>query len=368
MMNPGVPSEGSYNGRPVGTPTTVDSNGDISAKRYVNPGTPTNANIPLMDILKGKWGNAYPEPNSMTYVPDPSSSNGYRAIPIAKKNLVTNMPLNYDQSSKMAQAKAEGATAGSPGTALLQDNGTAQVITNPDGSPAKERIIQLQDKETMRGVKEDQYNNRQVSDMVKYIDPTNQVRSALGVAANGLFRAERLKALSTAMPDLNDLKQPQVEEIAIGLNSIMQGSNQAAIEQVRGLLPNSIWGDTQKALTWITNNPRGLEQGKFVKVLADTIERENIVMKNQINRTVMQRLSAYPHVEKNSPQEWDTAVRSFNIDPEEYRKARDNGFKDMPSVIPGHDNGATDEIIKQGTDDKGRKVGMTKSGKTIYIQ
>lgn len=176
------------------------------------------------------------------------------------------------------------------------------------------------------GLREDQYKNKRITDMGNDLDWNKNVRSAYGVTAQGFHRAERIEGLVNQYKDLN-LDTREMSELAIGLNAMLQGSNQSAQKQVAELIPKSAIGNVQKLQEWLTNEPKGLNQQKFVQRMLNDVKREKEVMQKQLLRDARAKLSKYPDVEKNYPQEWGEMLQSWGIDAEEYKAWRASGYK-----------------------------------------
>jgi len=167
----------------------------------------------------------------------------------------------------------------------------------------------------------------------KHIDPSAApVRSALGVAKNGFERAERLESLAKAFKNGNNLRDAEIEELAIGLNAMLTGGAQGARSQVEALVPKTAIGNVSKLKQFLTNNPEGMNQKKFVDRIAGTIEREKNTMAEQMKRAQFARISAYSDLADVYPQRFNESLLSNNIDPEEYAAWKAGGSKTISAV------------------------------------
>ena len=181
------------------------------------------------------------------------------------------------------------------------------------------------------GQQSDQRRADRLTKMGEALDPSKSSRTPLGLSKQVFDRAERLETLASAFSDGN-LDSRQIEELAIGLNAMLSGSNTGAQHQVESLVPKSVWGNTQKLTEFLTNAPRGTGQQEFVKRMLGSIGREKLTAADQIKRTQFQRLSQFQDLEKDAPDEFKNTLQSFGVDPAEYQSWKKGGFKPMSAV------------------------------------
>lgn len=177
-------------------------------------------------------------------------------------------------------------------------------------------------------------NQHRLVKLSEALDPSKQRQGAFGVSKQVFDRAERLESLAGAFPDGN-LDSRQIEELAIGLNAMLSGSNTGAQEQVKSLVPKTIWGNAQKTTEWLTNEPRGVQQQAFVKRMLSSISREKETATSQIKRTQLSRLSPFASLEKDDPEGFISTLQSFGIEPEEYEAFKKGGHKPASAVVKG---------------------------------
>ena len=178
----------------------------------------------------------------------------------------------------------------------------------------------------MMGIKEDQFKQKRLQTMGDDLDPSKNVRNPYGVAQLGLNRAERIEGLVNQYKDLN-LDRRETEELAIGLNSMLQGSNVSARSQVESLIPSSIRGNAQKMIEWLVNEPQGLKQQKFVQRMLNDVIREKQIFQGQVQKFARAKVSKYSDVINKYPEEATGIMKSFGIDPEEYNNWKKSGYK-----------------------------------------
>jgi hypothetical protein len=202
------------------------------------------------------------------------------------------------------------------------------------------------------GEKHAQYTQKRLTALGDALDPSKQRQGSFGVSKQVFDRAERLQSLASAFPDGN-LDSRQMEEIAIGLNAMLSGSNTGAQAQVASLVPKTVMGNAQKLREWLSNDPKGTNQQAFVQRMMGSVEREKQTAADQIKRTQLQRTQRYSDLEKSSPDEFYNMLQSAGIEPDEYKKWKASGFKPMSAVQkpgegPGASGAGTQPVLAQG--------------------
>lgn len=192
-----------------------------------------------------------------------------------------------------------------------------QMMKQSDSDPLKQYTL---------GLKEDQWRAKITKDMGDDLDPAKSVRNALGVGQLGIARAERIEGLVNQYKDLN-LDQRELKELAIGMNSLLQGSNISAQQQVKALTPRTVWGDANKLAEWLTNDPKGTQQQKFVQRMLNDVRREKQVTQNQVYDYLIKKVSKYNTIREKYPSDWEDIIRSQGINPEKYDSWRKGGYK-----------------------------------------
>lgn len=178
---------------------------------------------------------------------------------------------------------------------------------------------------------EGQFDKKRLTALGDALDASKQRAGAFGVSKQVFDRAERLQTLASAFQSGN-LDSRQIEEMAIGLNAMLSGSNTGAQQQVKALVPSSIMGNAQKFKEWLVNEPQGTNQQAFVNRMLGSIEREKATADDQMKRTQFQRAMKYQDLEKSNPDEFYNALQSVGRDPEEYKSWKKGGFKSIDAV------------------------------------
>ncbi len=198
--------------------------------------------------------------------------------------------------------------------------------------------------------------DKRFKDLDESIDPSRYRAGAFGVSKQRFDRAENLQSLASAFPDGN-LDSRQIEEMAIGLNALLSGSNTGAQQQVKALVPQSVWGNSNKLAEFLSSDPRGTGQQEFVKRLLGTIDREKETAQTQIQRTQFSRIARNADLEKVDPEKFNEILQSHEVDPAEYKRWKKNGFKAISAVVTSE----TEERVKVTDPKTGKGFTVPKS-------
>lgn len=181
------------------------------------------------------------------------------------------------------------------------------------------------------GEKQQQYTQKRLTAFGDALDPSKARAGAFGVSKQVYDRAERLQSLASAFPGGN-MDSRQIEEMAVGLNAMLSGSNTGASTQVKALVPSSAMGDAMKLKEWLANDPQGTNQQAFVARMLGSVEREKATAADQITRTQMQRTTRFADLEKSVPDDFYNVMQSAGLDPADYKKWKTGGFKPISAT------------------------------------
>lgn len=193
--------------------------------------------------------------------------------------------------------------------------------------------------ELKHGEKEDQLTQKRIKQLGDDLDPSRQRSGAFGVSKQVYDRAERLESLANAIPDGN-LDRRQIEELAIGLNAMLSGSNVGAQSQVKALVPKTALGDSAKFVEWFSSDPTGANQQAFVHRMMDSVSREKQTAYNQMNRTRFSRIAKYGDLEQKSPELFYSTLRANGVNPEDYSAWAKGGYKDIDANQKNNGSGS----------------------------
>jgi len=150
--------------------------------------------------------------------------------------------------------------------------------------------------------------------MTTDINP-NKVRSGNLAKTQAVVNAsERINTLFNQFPDGN-IPDNQTYELATATAALLGGGTVQGQEQIKHMMPTSAHGDAMKAASWLTGNPLGLEQQKFIKLLRTTAEREGHTAGLQVKNAQVQALAPYGKLQDGDPKTYNRILSSFQIDP-----------------------------------------------------
>lgn len=170
------------------------------------------------------------------------------------------------------------------------------------------------------------------------LDPTKNVRTPLGIAKIAFDKSERIESLLNRFPT-GDLRESEMEELAIGINSILQGGagggSGTSESLIRGLMPKTAVGDIQKIKEFLFNKPFGMKQQEFVRRMASTVQSEKATTAAQIKRAQYQRLAAFNRLAEKDPEQYYQILMSAGIEPDEYEQWKANGYNQIDAAQAG---------------------------------
>lgn len=155
------------------------------------------------------------------------------------------------------------------------------------------------------------------------LDPNKARGGNMSFNQKKVDQAERLEGLIYGSSgNINNLDSRQIEELAIGLNSMLSNSSSSAVSQVEALVPKTVIGNAQKLKEWLSNDPQGTNQVAFVKRMAETVGREKEIAGEQVKKAQIARLAAHSHLEKADPLGYQRILQSYGIDPSEIKDGK----------------------------------------------
>jgi hypothetical protein len=184
------------------------------------------------------------------------------------------------------------------------------------------------------GQKKDQRTADRKSKLSKDLDPSGLTRGPMSISKQVIDRADRLRGLDESVKAFQDgnADSRQIEELAIGMNSLLAGANTGAMQQVQALVPKTAVGNAAKLAEWLTNNPTGTKQRAFVERMMNTVRRERQVAENQVQKTRYQRIAQYQDVKDADPEGYAEVLRSWGVEPSDYEDWVKGGHKDIDPV------------------------------------
>ena len=180
------------------------------------------------------------------------------------------------------------------------------------------------------------------------------VNDAMATQVRAQNQAEHLEAL---IHDNNfNLSAIPTEELAVGLNRLISGSNRVASERINAVVPQSMQGDWNKIAGYFTGTPKPLEQQKFVKVIYDLIQRQNRVSGAIIRRQRLEALGAGRSIREKFPEDWNNLLGTIKITNKEVDD-QVGANPDLPVSAPGSIPGESkaDKVRRLMNELKGKK-------------
>jgi hypothetical protein len=207
-----------------------------------------------------------------------------------------------------------------------------------------------------------------IKDASSDLDPTRATNNTFAKLYFTEARGQALEALVNRVPGGNPYNAEMVD-LAAGLYSLITRSNIPSERLIQGIIPKSIGRNVAMVQQWLTNDPKGMGQQKFVDRIRKTVQAEMAVANNQIKQKQYERFTAFakrmarlkldPEEEAVAVEDLKDIAMSYGIDPEdhaEWIKAGSPRFKIQPTFDK---NG---EIVDPGgdwkkRDDSGVKIG-----------
>lgn len=163
--------------------------------------------------------------------------------------------------------------------------------------------------------KEKNQDKKTLADLQKDLDP-NQARAGnLGTSQKMLNAADRVDALFKQFPDYN-VPKAQTTELASAVGALVSGGSIQSQKQLDELTPESLHGKAQAQLSYIFNDPKGLGQQKFMKLMHETALRERAVAEKQVRQAQVQRLGKYQEFADKHPEVFNGVLKNYGINPD----------------------------------------------------
>lgn len=113
----------------------------------------------------------------------------------------------------------------------------------------------------------------------------------------------------------NDLDQREMLELAEGFARLVKGGTPTQHEAASLVPPKNLQAGVAGIMEWLQNEPRGLNQKKFVEKMAHSVRRQKEVAEKIINGAKAQRVAAFQKLRELDPDQWAANVMSAGLDP-----------------------------------------------------
>lgn len=145
------------------------------------------------------------------------------------------------------------------------------------------------------------------------LDPNKARGGNLAKSQAMLNSAERIDALFKQFPDYN-VPKGQTSELTAAVAGLVNGGSAQSQHQIDSITPQSLRGDAAGIASWLTNNPNGLEQRSFMKMMHDTSKREAAVAAGQVSKAQKARLSSFNDFKRKNPEQYKAIVNGYGLD------------------------------------------------------
>lgn len=167
---------------------------------------------------------------------------------------------------------------------LLQKAGLEETIAN---RKEMSRIMADAKKEQTKDKKIAQVEKDAIR-MGEDLDPTRFRSGTLKDNQKRIDAAGRVNALFEQFPDYN-IPATQTRELSTAVANLLTNGGTTAVTQINELVPHTMAGSGYKMAEWVTNNPTGLQQQKFMMMLHDTAKREEQAAQGQITKAQFEK-------------------------------------------------------------------------------
>lgn len=174
-------------------------------------------------------------------------------------------------------------------------------------------------------------------------------RSPIGRERERLGAGKRLFTLATSTGD--NPTDIQMKEFAGALQSLIQGggaTGQVSEKLIDQLTPRTVVGDFNKKLQWLSNNPTGSGQQKFVQMFKQTALREAQNAEDNIRSEQVKALRSNRHLKLVDPTRWNEKIAAYGIDPDvNFKNGKFVRTPEIPSLLPDFDPYRAEQIQGQ---------------------
>lgn len=165
-------------------------------------------------------------------------------------------------------------------------------------------------KANARNEKDENDTNKEFERLNDHI--RGSVRDSIGDEKKKLRNATHALQIIGGEIDLNHLNSIQVKEIAGALAAqVSQGS--PAMRTLEEMTPSTAAGDLAKVYSYISGKPAPAEQGDFVKMFREMVERQRDTSREIIAGELGPVVSTYGHLRKKDKKKFDQIMASAGV-------------------------------------------------------
>lgn len=232
-----------------------------------------------------------------------------------------------EQAGQMQQWKTEQADKMDQLRRDIQDKKSNTIIVNTGAK--NDARAEAADAKTAAG------DTKRLTEFGNKMNPSLGRQGELGKTQARINAGERVKALALN-PDgtIHDLTKGEMTELASSVAALISNGGVASQHVIDSMTPQSMWGNLQAQLSYVTNEVRGSEMQDFTKRLVDTANREIATAKQAKNDAHMQIITSYPDVRSKNEIEWKRIVKTHGFDPEAFDEDFNYAAKAQPPASP----------------------------------
>ncbi len=185
------------------------------------------------------------------------------------------------------------------------------------------------------------------------LDPNKARTGEMGKNQARLNAAGRVKALVEASGG-NPSGIP-IRELATTVGNMLTMGSQTAVQQINELVPHTMRGDSAKIQEWLTGEPTGRDQQKFVQMYSKIAEREASVAGDQLRDGQFRKAyGTYKHLKNKDPERFNDLLSTYSgLDKDEIKKLESEkgftgGYKASPQKSHDSVSSKPKTIIQNG--------------------
>jgi hypothetical protein len=167
-----------------------------------------------------------------------------------------------------------------------------------------------------------------LKEVVDQMDPYKGKAGAFGKDGLVVQAADKLRKLTDNGNNLN-LIPSQMTELSTAVANLISGGSSAAQSQIEHLTPKTLVGDANGIAQWVTGNPTGADQQKFVKLMMETAQREEGGALDRIRNVQLNRATRFQASDSAYPRQIRAALGRYlsGLTPDEVGAAISGKYK-----------------------------------------
>lgn len=144
------------------------------------------------------------------------------------------------------------------------------------------------------------------------LDPNKARGGNLAATQKLINSTDRIHGLFEQFPDGN-IPAAQTTELATAVAGLISGGSPQSQHQIDEIVPQSAAGNAQKMISWLMDQPKGLQQQKFIQTLRESSQRERDIAIRQKGEAQRSRLTAFENLKAADPDRYQRMLDSFGV-------------------------------------------------------